>query len=48
MDIYTSYSIKIKHYNHIFKETVARYRDAVNFFMWSSEKIFLISPEKLR
>ena len=33
MDIYTSYSIKIKHYNHIFKETVALYRDAVNFFI---------------
>lgn len=33
MKIYTSYSVKIKHYNHIFKETVAVYRKAVDFLI---------------
>ena len=27
------YSQKIKHYNHVFKETVEAYRDAVTFFI---------------
>lgn len=33
MKIMTTYSIKIKHYNHIFKETVAVYRQAVDFLI---------------
>lgn len=33
MKINTSYSCKIKYYNHIFKETVALYRKAVDFFI---------------
>ena len=33
MKIYTSYSIKIKKYNNIFKDTVAIYREAVDFFI---------------
>lgn len=32
MQIYSTYSVKIKHYNHIFKDTVSVYRDAVDFF----------------
>ena len=31
MRIYTTYSVKIKHYNHIFKDTVAIYRRAVDY-----------------
>jgi IS605 OrfB family transposase len=33
MQIYSTYSIKIKHYNHIFKDTVSVYRDAVDFLI---------------
>ena len=33
MKIYSSYSAKIKEYRHIFKETVAVYRSAVDFFI---------------
>ena len=33
MQIYSTYSVKIKHYNHIFKETVSVYRDAVDFLI---------------
>ena len=33
MKIYSTYSVKIKQYNHIFSETVAIYRNAVNFLM---------------
>ena len=33
MDIYSTYSVKIKHYNNIFKETVSVYRDAVDFLI---------------
>ncbi len=33
MKIYSTYSVKIKKYNHIFSETVSIYRDAVNFLM---------------
>ena len=42
MKIYSTYSVKIKHYNHIFDETVRLYRNAVDFFIdvclkeWSS------------
>jgi hypothetical protein len=31
--VYTSYKVKIKHYNHIFKDTVAVYRNAVDFLI---------------
>lgn len=33
MHIYTTYKIKIKHYNHIFKDTVAIYRKAVDYLV---------------
>ena len=33
MDIYTTYKVKIKHYNHIFKQTVAIYRNAVDYLI---------------
>ena len=33
MQIYTTYKVKIKHYNHIFKETVSIYRKAVDFLI---------------
>ena len=33
MRIYTSYSVKIKHYNHIFKNTVNVYRSAVDYLI---------------
>ena len=33
MQIVTSYSVKIKKYNHIFKETISAYRKAVDFFI---------------
>ena len=33
MQIYTTYKVKIKHYNHIFKDTVAVYRDAVDYLI---------------
>ena len=33
MKIYSTYSVKIKHYNHIFKDTIKLYRSAVDFFI---------------
>lgn len=33
MKIFSTYSVKIKNYNHIFQETVALYRDAVDFLI---------------
>ena len=33
MDIVSTYSIKIKEYNHIFKESIEQYRSAVKFFV---------------
>ena len=33
MEIITTYSVKIKHYNKIFKNTVALYRQAVDFLI---------------
>lgn len=33
MRIYTTYSVKIKHYSHIFKDTVAIYRRAVDYLI---------------
>ena len=34
MRIYTTYKAKIKHYNHIFKETVSIYRYAVDYLIY--------------
>lgn len=33
MQIYTTYRVKIKHYNHIFKDTVSVYRRAVDYLI---------------
>lgn len=33
VEIYTTYSVKIKHYNHIFKDTVVIYRNMVDYFL---------------
>ena len=33
MNIFSSYSVKIKHYNKIFRNTVKLYRQAVDFFI---------------
>lgn len=33
MQIYTTYSVKIKHYNHIFKDTISIYRRAVDYLI---------------
>ena len=33
MKIFSTYSVKIKHYNRIFKDTVRLYREAVDFFI---------------
>ena len=33
MKIYSTYSVKIKHYNHIFKDSVSIYRKAVDFLI---------------
>ena len=33
MDIYSTYSVKIKHYNHIFADTIKIYRSAVDFLI---------------
>ena len=33
MKMFSTYSVKIKHYNHIFKDTVSIYRDAVDFLI---------------
>jgi len=33
MQIVMPYSVKVKNYNHIFKETISAYRKAVDFFM---------------
>lgn len=33
MQIYSTYKVKIKHYNHIFKNTVAVYRNAVDYLI---------------
>jgi len=38
MKIHTTYSVKIKEYNHIFDGTVRLYRSAVTFFMDVMEK----------
>lgn len=52
MRLFSSYSVKIKHYNHIFQETVNLYRNAVDFLIevclneWDT--IVNIHPERLR
>ena len=33
MQIYTTYKVKIKNYNHIFKQTVVIYRNAVDYLI---------------
>ena len=33
MQIYTTYKVKIKHYNPIFKQTVVIYRSAVDYLI---------------
>ncbi len=33
MKVFSTYSVKIKHFNHIFNDTVATYRDAVDFLI---------------
>lgn len=33
MKIFSTYSVKIKHYNHIFKDTISIYREAVDFLI---------------
>lgn len=38
MQIFSSYKVKIKHYNKIFEETVGLYRGAVSFFIEVCEK----------
>ena len=52
MDIVSTYSIKIKDYNHIFKESIEQYRSAVKFFVdvclreW--DKLSLINSNQYR
>lgn len=38
MELYSTYSVKIKDYNHIFAQSVKQYREAVNFFLQVSLK----------
>lgn len=38
MNIFSSYKVKIKHYNHIFDQTVEIYRNAVSFFIEVCDK----------
>lgn len=38
MNIFSSYKVKIKHYNHIFEQTVEIYRSAVSFFIEVCDK----------
>ena len=33
MKVFSTYGVKIKHYNHIFKDTISIYRDAVEFLI---------------
>lgn len=33
MEMYSTYKVKIKHYNHIFKDTVVVYRNAVDYLI---------------
>lgn len=52
MNIFSSYKVKIKNYNHIFEQTVEIYRNAVSFFIGVCDKEWevlepLKSKEKL-
>ena len=52
MNIFSSYKVKIKHYNYIFEQTVDIYRNAVSFFIEVCDKEWNIleplkSKEKL-
>ena len=56
MKIFTTYSVKIKHYAHIFKNTVRIYRDAVDMLIEisgtnaeviSDKKLFRVADEPL-
>lgn len=49
MNIFSSYKVKIKHYNHIFEQTVEIYRNAVSFFIdvYDKEWVVLDSLKKL-
>lgn len=42
MNIFSSYKVKIKHYNNIFKQTVEIYRNAVSFFIDVCDKEWTI------
>ena len=33
MQLFSTYRVKIKHYNHIFKDTISVYRHAVDFLI---------------
>lgn len=33
MEVFTTYSVKIQHYNHIFKDTLTIYRSAVDYLI---------------
>ena len=53
MKIYSSYKVQIKHYNHIFEQTVETYRNAVSFFIDICDKewgslVDLRSQERLQ
>ena len=42
MNIFSSYKVKIKHYNHIFEQTVEIYRNAVSFFIDICDKEWVV------
>lgn len=42
MNIFSSYKVKIKHYNHIFEQTVEIYRNAVSFFIDVCDKEWVV------
>lgn len=42
MNIFSSYKVKIKHYNHIFEQTVEIYRNAVSFFIDVCDKEWFV------
>lgn len=47
MNIFSSYKVKIKHYNHIFEQTVEIYRNAVSFFIDVCDKEwYVLEPLK--
>lgn len=39
MKIFSTYKVKIKHYNHIFRETVDIYRHAVDYLICSVQSV---------